>query len=97
MDYLNIQSGGRAVDFGDTSITTPTSPAVSSSTRGVFKLWNTPANLNTLQYITIATTGNSADFGDVINGIEQQGTASNATRGLFAGGLYPGSQAHNPV
>ena len=97
MDYLNIQSGGRAVDFGDTSITTPTSPAVSSSTRGVFKLWKTPANLNTLEYITIATTSNSTDFGDLINGIEQQGTASNATRGLFAGGLYPGSQAHNPV
>ena len=97
MEYINIQSSGRTVDFGDTSIATPGGTAVSSSTRGVFTLWNTPANKNTLEYITIATTSNATDFGDQSVELEQEGSASNATRGLFAGGIVPPSTANATV
>ena len=96
MEYLNIQSGGRTIDFGDHSATTPSGDAVASSTRGVFTVHNSPANTNALEFITIANTGNSQDFGDQnTGGISQEAAASNSTRGLFAGGIFPGSQVHD--
>ena len=96
MEYLNIQSGGRTIDFGDHSVTTPSGDAVASSTRGVFTVHNSPANTNALEFITIANTGNSIDFGDQnTGGISQEAAASNSTRGLFAGGIFPGSQVHD--
>ena len=96
MEYLNIQSGGRTIDFGDHTSTTPNGDAVASSTRGVFTIHNSPANTNALEFITIANTGNSQDFGDQnTGGISQEAAASNSTRGLFAGGIFPGSQVHD--
>ena len=96
MEYLNIQSGGRTVDFGDHSAGgTPSGDAVASSTRGVFTVHASP-NTNVLEFITIANTGNSQDFGDQTSGgVAQEGAASNSTRGLFAGGIFPGSQVHD--
>ena len=96
MEYLNIQSGGRTIDFGDHSATTPSGDAVASSTRGVFTVHNSPANTNALEFITIANTGNSIDFGDQnTGGISQEAAASNSTRGLIGGGIFPGSQVHD--
>ena len=96
MEYLNIQSGGRTIDFGDHSANTPNGDAVASSTRGVFTVHNSPANSNALEFITIANTGNSQDFGDqTTGGVSQEAAASNSTRGLFAGGIFPGSTVHD--
>ena len=96
MEYLNIQSGGRTVDFGDHSAGgTPSGDAVASSTRGVFTVHASP-NTNALEFITIANTGNSQDFGyQTSGGVSQEAAASNSTRGLFAGGIFPGSQVHD--
>ena len=95
MEYLNIQSGGRTIDFGDHSGNTPNGDAVASSTRGVFTVHASP-NTNALEFITIANTGNSQDFGDQTSGgVSQEGAASNSTRGLFAGGIFPGSTVHD--
>ena len=96
MEYLNIQSGGRTVDFGDHSAGgTPSGDAVASSTRGVFTVHASP-NTNALEFITIANTGNSQDFGDQTSGgVSQEAAASNSTRGLFAGGIFPGSTVHD--
>jgi len=88
MEYINIQSSGRTVDFGDHTSTTPSGDAVSSSTRGIFVNDYSPSSRNTLEFITIATTGNSVDFGDQAFAIQQEGAASNSTRGLFAGGAF---------
>ena len=96
MEYLNIQSGGRTIDFGDHSAGgTPSGDAVASSTRGVFTVHASP-NTNALEFITIANTGNSQDFGDqTTGGVSQEAAASNSTRGLFAGGIFPGSTVHD--
>jgi hypothetical protein len=62
MDYVEIQSMGNAIKFGDLSAVSIAFAAVSSSTRGVFAIGVSP-NI-TMEYITIATTSNSTDFGD---------------------------------
>ena len=87
IDFIEIQSGGIGQDFGDLTTGSNSTDAVSSKTRAVFTVWNSPAGYkNVLEYVTIATTGNSADFGDQTVETEQEGTASNDIYGVFAGG-----------
>ena len=92
ISYVEMQSGGIAVDFGNLTKNCGENKAVGSSTRGVIQLsGDDPATINTLEYITFATTSNSTDFGDLFAAWWMRATGGNNTRGLFAGGLYPGS------
>ncbi len=95
MDYVQIQSMGNAIKFGDLSAVSIAFAAVSSSTRGVFAIGVSP-NI-TMEYITFTTTSNSTDFGDQAEGHTQEASCSNNTRGLFAGGLFAPNTVYNSI
>jgi hypothetical protein len=94
LDYVNIQSQGNAIDFGDLNNSVDTPSPCSSSTRGLFAGGSTvfsPANaINNIDYITISTTGNAVDFGDLRESRRfASGGVSNNTRGVWGGGYTP--------
>ena len=91
IDFIQIQSGGLAQDFGDLLTVSNSVDGVSSSTRAVFATYDAPT-YNSLEFVTMATTGNAVDFGDQTISTGQEGTFSNATRGLFAGGYGGAAQ-----
>ena len=84
ISYINIQSTGNAIDFGDLTSAQASGAAVASSTRAVYGGgWTSPGV--DICYVTIATTGNAIDFGaDRTQGTGAYAPGSgNATRGLF--------------
>ena len=92
MDFITIQSGGTAVEFGSTDGFI-TAAACSSGTRGVFGGGYNPRpgsnGLTRLDYITISSTGNSSQFGDLTASRTYLASASTSTRGVFTGGANP--------
>ena len=90
MDYVEIQSTGNAMDFGDLHTTdNPNQKAASNQIRsvygggyqtGVSNEWK-----NTIGYFTIATKGNSSDFGSLEIPGRKLYSGSNGTRGIYAG------------
>ena len=89
MDFVNFDTTGNAVDFGDLITSAGGSMGrCSSRTRGIFACFNqTPSdNTNKIEFVTIATTGNSTDFGDSLYTGRYKTGASSQTRGvIFAG------------
>ena len=88
--YINIQSTGNAIDFGDLTVSRLGAGGCSSSIRGIFGAgYNNPTSLNNnvIDYITISTTADAVDFGDLITARHELGACSNATRGVFGGGV----------
>lgn len=88
IEYVNINSEGNAVDFGDLHRSKYLAAACSSITRGVFNGGtNNPGTTdNVIEYITFATTGNAVDFGDTSQTYYGRGAGGDDTRGIFAGG-----------
>jgi len=88
IDYVNIQSTGNAIDFGDliSSTTTHMIGGCSSLTRGLFGGGRTPTPINNINFITISSTGNAQDFGDLTSATTYPAALSNSTRGIFASG-----------
>ena len=75
IDYLNIQSMGNTIAFGNLTTGKYAMGAGASSTRGIFcggyQGGASPdTDINNIEYITIATTGNATDFGDTTNAAE---------------------------
>jgi hypothetical protein len=91
IEYIQLQSTGNSIDFGDLTQAKRFAVACSSSTRGVFGGGNNPSNSNVIEYITISSTSNSTDFGDLILPTSRGASCSNTTRGLFGGGYAPAS------
>ena len=86
MEFVNINTLGNAVDFGNLSDPRSNIAACSSSTRGLFG-GGAPSYVNTIDYVTIASEGNSADFGDLSTGNRAYvGSCSSSTRGMWGGG-----------
>ena len=85
IDFIQIQSGGIAQDFGDLITLCNSCDGVASKTRAVFATFDSP-NLNLMEFVTIASTGNGTDFGDQTVSTGQEGSTNNDTIGLFAGG-----------
>ena len=86
LDYITIQAGGTAQDFGDLLSTNTTGAGgCSSSTRGLFG--NRFPAQNVIEYIQINTLGNSIDFGDrTIASAGYTAAVASPTRGVWAGG-----------
>ena len=102
MDYVEIQSTGNAMDFGDLHTTdNPNQKAASNQTRSVFaggyKLSTPNQWQSTIGYFNIATKGNTSGFGSLEIPGRKLYTGSNGTRGIYAGnrGNTPGSPASN--
>jgi len=63
ISYVNIDTTGNAISFGNLIAAGNRNGAGASRTRAVFFRANAPAK-NTIEYITMASTGNALDFGD---------------------------------
>ena len=92
IDFIQIQSMGNTVSFGD-SINTKrrrAQAAGSSSTRGVncggFQP-SSPSRVDTIEFITIATQSNSTDFGNLTSAASDIGTVSNGVRAVSTLGI----------
>jgi len=84
IQFIQVDTTGDAVDFGDATDGVFTAGGCASRTRGVF---HQSENVYTeLDFVTIASTGNATDFGDVTSS-NGGSMASNSTRGIdFIGG-----------
>ncbi len=92
IEYINIQSLGNAIDFGDSTTDYKQRASLSSSTRtATAGGFSSPAFTNIIDFITIATTSNATDFGDLTVARRNAGGASNNTRGIYLGGGSPGN------
>ena len=90
IDFINIQSQGNAIDFGDLSVARQLSGTASSRIRGLFGGGNTPSISDVIDFVTFSTQSNATDFGNLtVARVNVAGTSSD-TRGLFAAGQAPG-------
>ena len=90
IDYVQIQSLGNSIDFGDLTTGRYGGGSGASSTRGLQMGGRVSSTrVKTIDYITFATTSNATTFGDltVINAYVHG--ASNNTRALNMGGGTP--------
>ena len=93
IEYVNINTKGNGINFGDLLNPTDGNSAVSSSTRAVnMGGWKEPGStlLNVMDYTTIASEGNAIDFGDLQQGARYMSAATNGNRGLVMNGQQPG-------
>ena len=94
IDYVEIQSQGNTIRFGDLTVNRYTLGAGASSTRGLFtggyQDGHSPdTDVNAIEFITIATEGNAIDFGDRTMVGRLPACASNDTRCVMASAFTP--------
>ena len=88
-EYVQIDTTGNGIDFGDLLLTGFPGASMNSTTRGIIARQNGPVGPNAIMdTITMRTLGNATDFGDCLSatGSNVGGGACNATRGILAGG-----------
>ena len=84
IDFVNIQSMGNAVEFGQLSATgLGEGSECASSTRAI---QGGGSLVNTMEFVTIANTSNTTDFGDLTVARRSLDALSSETRGIWAGG-----------
>lgn len=92
IDYVEIQTLGNALDFGDLFFTsTSGNGVVSSGIRGFFQSGGYPAANNGINMVTIASKGDAIDFGDLSYYAGYKGGFSSSVRAVIGGGMavYP--------
>jgi hypothetical protein len=89
MEYVNINSTGDAITFGDLTSARRGAAPMSSRTRAVFAGGYTTS----INYVTISSTGNGTNFGSLALSRQHTLGLSNSTRGIIAGGYFPASPA----
>jgi len=87
IDYINLSSGGTALNFGDLQQTRQALASFGSSTRG---FWaggrDAPTNYDIIEFVTFSSLGDNTDFGN-LNSVRQGPFGlSNSTRGIVGGG-----------
>ena len=93
MEYVNINTLGNSIHFGELTQQTDGNSAVSSQVRAVnLGGYRMPANSlsDVMDYITIQSEGNAIDFGDMVQGARYMAAGTNGTRALIMGGAQPG-------
>ena len=89
-DYVQIQSLGNAIKFGDATALVRGQDAAGSSTRAVSAGgYVAPGIVDTIEYFTTATTSNAVDFGNLVSATSSLAGFGNETRGIWAGGYVP--------
>ena len=93
IEYIDIQSQGNGVDFGELSSARRGNGGCSSSTRGVFATGTagnpSPSYTNSMEYIEIAITSNGTTFGDMSSVVFREGGHASPVRGVISGGMAP--------
>ena len=98
IQFITIETGGNATNFGDLQAMKNQGAACASRTRGIYAGGEAPSIINTIEFITFSHTGDATNFGDLTNQRRRMGDMglSNQTRGLFFGG-YTGSATDNAI
>ena len=66
ISYLDLQSTGNTIDFGDLTVNRGTPASLSSATRGIWAGGGLPGGVgDQIDYVTIATNSSAIDFGDL--------------------------------
>ena len=65
IQFVNIDTNGDTVDFGNLLANTTELTSAASRTRGLFFRGGPGGDSNTIQFVTIASKGNAPDFGDI--------------------------------
>ena len=95
IQFVNVDSTGNAIDFGDLDSERTELMAVASRVRafgvGGFTGGGPTNYTNVLAMVTIASTGNATDFGDSRYQKGQGAACASATRALSGGGVFGGS------
>ena len=92
MDYIEIQTLGNALEFGNLNTSgNAQCDGFSSPTRGFFQGGGYPTAETSINMITIASKGNAIDFGETIQNASYKRNVSSTTRGIACGGRisYP--------
>ena len=83
IDFINIDSTGDALDFGNLGTARRGVACLGSRSRGIMAGGRVPGDLNTIEFVTFASTGNASDFGDLTITSHHGTGLSNATRGII--------------
>ncbi len=87
IDYIQLQSGGIAQDFGEATAQCNQAGGCSSQTRGLIaRGYTDPASSNVIEYVELAVTSNALDFGDLTSQRRRPAGLSNNTRGVWVAG-----------
>ena len=88
IDYVNVDTTGNAIDFGDLTREYGQGSAAASRTRGVFFAGQQPSPTYgpQIDYVTISSTGDAIDWGVDMTGAVGTDACGNETRGLVMGG-----------
>ena len=92
MDYIEIQTLGNALEFGNLNTSGNSQcDGFSSPTRGFFEGGGYPTADNSINMITIASKGDAIDFGETTQAASYKRNVSSTTRGIACGGRisYP--------
>ena len=92
MEYIEIQTLGNAIDFGDSVVVGGSQcDGMNSPTRGFFEGGGYPNASRTINVITIASRGDASNFGDASVQGSYKRNVSSTTRGIACGGRisYP--------
>ena len=90
ISYINVQSKGNAVDFGQLANGREGRAAFANEIRGVSSMGN-PGPDDVMEYVTMASEGNSIDFGNLTVSRFRGSAVSSSTRGIVIGGRNPGN------
>jgi len=85
ISYVNVDSTGNAITFGDLTDAKTALSGCSSRTRGLFCGGYFPTEAK-IEYVTISSTGDASIFGDLTEHRINPGSLSSSTRGITAGG-----------
>ena len=90
ISYINVQSRGNAVNFGDQTGAYADTASLANELRGIIAMGNASSGVkNDIQYVTMASEGDAIDFGDLTTTRFRGAAASNSTRGIVIGGRTP--------
>ncbi len=93
IQFVNIDTTGDAIDFGDANQAARVAASFSSRTR-CFKAngyADGSGGRNDIEFVIFSSQGNGTDFGDSTAARWNACGFSNTTRGIAAGGEYPGT------
>ena len=94
IDFVEIQTQGNALDFGDLTSNRERLAGAAGAIRGLFAGGQISPTTNIIDFVTISTTGNATDFGDLTTTRMDVGGAANHTRAAFFAGGTPGNNTN---
>ena len=97
IQYIQIQTEGNSLDFGDLTSARDLMGSAASSVRGVFGGQGSPTYSNTIDFVTIATTSNAIDFGDLLAANYTPGALASNTRAVWGGGAVPSQPSSDVI